>query len=232
MSFSTFGDGSGFKLGVSTMGSWAKIADGERKLFLEAQWKALKAEGDKLKEVARDSVRNAKIRGARRMATSWRGEIFPKKPPPFANRPAYVLGTNAAMPLDHLETGAVMTARGFGLMVPIGEAARFKQPPFTEQAGRLARTIAAMRDKYGKLSWLRRRGQVFYGAWTRNRAGKDRFVALFVVVKSVTIPKKLDTRAAIARAAQGVEGRIAERTMQLFIPAREAMVARETRRAA
>lgn len=232
MSFTTFGDGSGFKLGVSTMGAWARIADGERKLFLEAQWKALKGEGDKIKEVARDSVRQAKIRGARRMATSWRGDIFPKKPPPFANRPAYVLGTNASMPLDHLESGITISGKGVGLMVPIGEAARFKQPAFTEQAGRLARTIAAMRSKYGKLSWLRRRGHLFYGAWTRNRAGKDRFVALFVVVKSVTIPKKLDTRAAILRAARGVETRVAERTMQLFIPAREAMVARETGRAA
>lgn len=229
MSFTTFGDGSGFKLQVRMLGSLAKIADAERALFLESQWRATKEEGDRIKEAARNSVRAAPIKGARRMATSWRGDIFPHKPPPYSNRPAYILGTNASMPLDHLESGITITAKGSGLMIPIGEAARFKQPAFTEQAGRLARVIAAMRQKYGKLVWHRVRGQRFLGAWTRNRAGRDRFVALFVVRQSVTIPKKLDTRAVIARAAQGAPERVASKTMELFAREHDARVERAIR---
>lgn len=215
-----------FTFRAETLGSWARIADAQRALFLRCQYEALKEDGDVIKEAARDTVRKAPIRGARRMATSWRGAMFPKKAPPYASRPAYVLGTNAQMPLDHLETGIVITAKGAGLMIPIGEAAKFKQPAFTEQAGRLARVIQAMTQKYGKLSWAERRGQLFYGAWTRNRAGKDRFVALFIVRKSVTIPKKLDTRATIARLSQGAPQRIADKAMQRFAVGHDAAVAR------
>lgn len=224
--FTAFGDGSGFKLSMSMLGSWSKVADAERALFLESQWRAVKEDGDMIKEAARDTVRKAPIRGARRMATSWRGDIFPKKTPPYGSKPAYVLGTNASMPLDHLESGIVITAKGVGLMIPIGEAAKFKQPAFTEQAGRLARVIAAMRAKYGDLSWSEKRGHLFYGAWTRNRAGKDRFIALFIVRRSVTIPKKLDTRATIARLGQGAPQRVAEKTMQRFVAGHDAAVAR------
>lgn len=215
-----------FVLDVKTLGSWAKIAEAERDLFLASQYTALKEEGEKLKEVARNSVRQAPVRGARRMATSWRGVIFPRKAPPYSNKPGYVLGTNAEMPLFHLEDGVVITARGRGLMIPIGEAAKFKQPAFTEQSGRLARVIAAMRQKYGKLSWHERRGELFYGAWTQNRAGKDRFIALFIVRTRVTIPKKLNTRAEIAAAARGFEQRVAEKTMSRFSAQHDAAVAR------
>ncbi|HRO03722.1 MAG TPA: DUF6441 family protein [Terricaulis sp.] len=219
-----------FVLDVKTFGAWAKIADGERDLFLASQWNALKEEGDKIKEVARDNVRKAPIRGARRMATSWRGVIFPKKAPPYSSKPGYVLGTNAEMPLFHLEDGITITARGAGLMIPIGEAAKFKQPPFTERSGRLARVIAAMQAKYGKLSWFKaRNGQLYYGAFKTTRSGgQQRFVPLFMVRKSVTIPKKLDTRAAIARASQGFEQRVAERTMQRFSAGHDAVVERAT----
>ncbi|HRE44770.1 MAG TPA: DUF6441 family protein [Terricaulis sp.] len=229
MSFKAYSDGSGFKLQANMLGSLAKIADAERDLFLECQWRATKEEGDKIKEAARNSVRAAPIKGARRMATSWRGDIFPHKPPPYSNRPAYILGTNAAMPLDHLETGITITAKGDGLLIPIQEAARFKQPAFTEQSGRLARVIQAMTQKYGKLSWFNTRKGRFLGAWTRNRAGKDRFVALFMVRKSVTIPKKLDTRAVIARAGQGAPERIAAKTMERFAREHDARVERATR---
>ena len=211
---------------VRTLGSWSKVADAQRALFLRCQYEALKEDGDMIKEAARDTVRKAPIRGARRMATSWRGVMFPKKAPPYASRPAYVLGTNAQMPLDHLETGIVITAKGAGLMIPIGEAAKFKQPAFPEQAGRLARVIQAMTQKYGKLSWAKKRGHLFYGAWTRNRAGKDRFVALFIVRKSVTIPKKLDTRATIARLAQGAPQRVAEKAATRFAAGHDAAIER------
>jgi len=234
VSFTVFGDGSGFKLGVHMLGHHRAIADGQRDLYLRAQWRALKEDGDRIKEAARDTVRNAPIRGARRMATSWRGDIFPKKPPPYANRPAYILGTNAAMPLDHLETGVTIHARGrTGLLIPVGEAAKFKQPPFTEQAGRLARTIAAMNAKYGKLSWHKLRdGALGLGAWANTRSGAQRFKLLFVVRRSVTIPKKLDTRAVIARMGAGAPQRIADRTMAIFAAEHDAMVARVTRAAA
>jgi hypothetical protein len=232
VSFTQYGDGSGFKLGVSMLGSWSKIADGERGLYLESQWRALKEEGDLIKEAARDTVRKAPIRGARRMATSWRGDIFPKRPPPFSNRPAYILGTNASMPLDHLETGITITAKGAGLMIPIGEAAKFKQPAFTEQSGRLARVIAAMTAKYGKLSWFKARdGRLYYGAFKTTRSGgQQRFVPLFIVRKSVTIPKKLDTRATIARMGQGFEKRVADKTMARFAAGHDAVVAKATAR--
>ncbi len=215
-----------FTFRAETLGSWAKVADAQMALFLESQWRATKEDGDMIKEAARDTVRKAPIKGARRMATSWRGQIYPTKPPPYSRRPAYVLGTNAQMPLDHLESGIVITAKGAGLMIPIGEAAKFKQPAFTEQAGRLARVIAAMTAKYGKLSWAEKRGQLYYGAWTRNRAGKDRFIALFIVRRSVTIPKKLDTRATIARLAQGAPQRVADKTMQRFSAGHDAAVTR------
>lgn len=230
MSVTRFSDGSGFKLGVETLGSWAAIADGESDLFLESQWKALKAEGDILKGVARQSVRKAKIRGAARMATSWRGNIFPKKAQTRARNPAYILGTNAGMPLDHLETGITITAKGGALMIPIFEAAKWKQPNFVEQSGRLARVVAAMTQKYGKLSWHKlRNGTPALGAWVRNRAGRDQFKPLFILRRSVTIPKKLDTRADIARAAQGFEQRVGARTMELFTAGHDAVVERAMR---
>ncbi|HYD87115.1 MAG TPA: hypothetical protein VEA80_06560 [Vitreimonas sp.] len=227
MTVTRFGDGSGFRLGVETFGAWAKIADGERRLFAESQHKALKEEGDKLKNVGRDAVRKAKIRGAARLATAVRGNIFPKDARAMARKPAYLIGTNASMPLDHLETGITIHAKGGGLMIPIFEAAKFKQPHFATQAGRLSRVIAAMRQKYGELHWhTLRDGTPAYGAWSASRAGKMRFKPLFILRKSVTIPKKHDMSNAIARAAEGFEARVAERTMQLFLAGRDQVVAR------
>lgn len=218
--------GAEFVVKTPRIGYWRAAADAERGLFLKCQWEALRFEGDRLKNLARDSVRKAPIRRASRLATSWRGVILPKKPPPYGNRPSYLLGTNAAMPLDHLETGITITAKGKGLMVPVGEAARFRQPAFTERAGRLYRTIQAMEAKYGKLSWHRLRdGTLGYGAWTTTRGGKARFRLLFVVRKRVTIPKKLSTRAEIAQGSKGIEQRIADRTMRAFLSEREAMLA-------
>lgn len=215
-----------FVLSVSTFGAWSKIADGERELFLSSQWKAVKAEGDKLKNLARDTVRKAKIRRGARLATSWRGQILPAKPPPWGNRPAYLLGTNAPIPLELLETGVTITAKGAALMIPIGEAARFKQPAFTERSGRLARVIAAMKQKYGELSFhTLRNGTRALGAWVEGARGR-RFVALFVLRKSVTIPKRLDTTAEVARAAQGFEDRVARRTMDAFAAGHDDVVAK------
>lgn len=229
MTVEVFGDGSGFKLTADIkIGAMAATADAERALFLESLWGATREEGDRIKDIARDSVRGAPIRGARRMATSWRGTIFPKKPPPYANAPSYVLGTNASMPLDHLETGITITAKGGALLVPIGEAARWKQPAFTEQSGRLSRVLAAMRAKYGKLSWFRARDRnVYLGAFKTTRSGgQQRFTPLFMLRTSVTIKPKLDTRAKIATASQGFANRVANGTMIRFMRDHDARVAR------
>lgn len=232
MTVQRFGDGSGFKFTLETAGSWRAIANGERELYLRSQYQALKEEGDVVKGVARQSVRKGKFRGAARMATSWRGAIFPANRNVLAARPAYVLGTNAAMPLDHLESGITINAKGGALMIPIGEAARFKQPNFVEQSGRLARTIAAMKAKYGELSWRKMRdGTLALGAWSPNRAGVNKFKALFILRRSVTIPKKLDTKNEIAAAARGIEQRVADRTMQLFAAGHDAVVQRAMRSA-
>lgn len=229
MSVTRFGDGSGFSLRADTFGAWGKIADAERDLFLVSQHKALKEEGDKLKLVGRDAVRKAKIRGAARLATAVRGTIFPKLPQARARKPAYLIGTNADIPLKNLETGAVITAKGEGLMVPIGEAAKFKQPNFATQAGRLARVIAAMKQKYGDLKWQKLRdGRLALGAWVAGRTFKQRFKPLFIIVKSVTIPKKHNMSEAIAAAAQGFDQRVAARTMDLFLAGRDAAVTRAT----
>lgn len=229
MAFNVYGDGSGFKLGVETFGSWARIADGERALFLRSQHTALKREGDKLKDVARQDVRASRIRGAARLATSWRGAIFPKDARAMAGRPAYVLGTSAEIPLFLLETGGTIAAKGGALMIPIFEASKFKQPNFATREGRLARTIAAMRAKYGELHWHKLRdGTPAYGAWVQTRAGRTRFRPLFILRKSVTMPKKLDTSNRIARAGQGFEQRVAEETMRLFTAGHDAVVASAT----
>jgi hypothetical protein len=227
MTVTRFGDGSGFSLKVETFGAWAKIAEAERALFAQSQWKALKEEGDKLKNVGRDAVRKAKIRGAARLATAVRGNIFPKDARALARKPAYLIGTNASMPLDHLETGITINAKGGGLVIPIFEAAKFKQPHFATQAGRLARVIAAMRAKYGELRWHTLRDKTpALGAWVQGRAGKMKFKPLFILRKSVTIPKKHDMSNEIARAAQGFEQRVAERTMELFMAGHDAAVQR------
>jgi hypothetical protein len=218
------------RLEVTTppLGAMAKVADAESKLFRRCQWRAVKAEGDKIKTVGRNAVRKAKIRGASRLATAIRGTIFPKDQNALARSPAYVIGSNAEIPLANLETGAVIAAKGKALMIPIGEAARFKQPNFAEQAGRLARTIAAMRAKYGKLSWRKLRGGTLaYGAWAPTRsAGQLRFKALFILRKSVTIPKKHDAEAQMARAGRGFDQRVAEATMRMFAAEHDAVVTR------
>ncbi len=210
------------------LGAYAKVAEAEKALYRRCQHRALKAEGDKIKEAGRNSIRAAKIRGARRLATAIRGTVFPKDERILARAPAYVIGSNAEIPLANLETGATVTAKGGALMIPIGEAARFKQPNFTEQAGRLARTLAAMRAKYGKLSWHKLRdGTLAYGAWAPTRsAGQMRFKALFILRKSVTIPKKHDATNEMKRAARGFEERVAADTMRRFIAEHAATVQR------
>lgn len=210
------------------LGAMARVADAEKALFRRSQWRALKEEGDKIKNVGRAAIRKAKIRGASRLATAIRGTIFPKDQRAMARAPAYVIGNSAEIPLVNLETGAVISAKGGALMIPIGEAARFKQPNFQEQSGRLARTIAAMRAKYGKLSWHKLRdGTLAYGAWAATRsAGQLRFKALFLLRKSVTIPKKHDAEAQMKRAAQGFEQRVADATMRLFMAEHDQVVQR------
>jgi len=219
-------------LNVTTppLGSMIRVAEAEKALYRRCQWRALKSEGDKIKDAGRGAVRKARIRGASRLATAIRGTIFPKDQRAMARTPAYVIGNSAEIPLVNLETGAVITTKGLGLMIPIGEAAKFKQPNFAEQSGRLARTIAAMRQKYGKLSWSKLRdGTLAYGAWINTRsAGQLRFRALFVVRKSATIPKKHDASAQMQRASQGFEQRVGVETMRLFAIEHEAVVARAT----
>lgn len=206
---------------IKTIGNWRALADGDAQGFADAQWQALRDEGDKLKNVARQSVRKAKIRGAARMATSWRGKIFPEKPGSRARAPAYVLGTNAAMPLDHLESGITITAKGSALVIPIGPAARFKQPNFVKQSGRLERVMRAMEQQHGKLVLHKLRdGTMALGVW-KPGAKRQRFLALFILKKTITIPKKLDTRAEIVRAAEGWEQRVGAETMRLYLAGRE-----------
>lgn len=233
MTVTRFGDGSGFKLTVETAGGWRAQAEGERVLFTSSLHKAVKTEGDVIKLAGRDEIRKMKVRGAARMATSVRGTIFPKLPQAGARKPAYLIGTNASMPLDHLGTGITINAKGGGgLMIPIFEAAKFKQPSFATQEGRLARVIAAMKAKYGELAWhTLRDGTPAYGAWVEGRAGKKRFKPLFILRKSVTIPKKHDLNNVIARAAAGFDDRVAQRTMDLFAAGHDAVVARAQRSA-
>lgn len=210
------------------LGSYARVADAEKALFRRCQYKALKAEGDRIKNIGRDVIRKAKIRGASRLATAIRGNMFPKDERVLARAPAYLIGTNAEIPLVNLETGAVITAKGEALMFPIKEAARFKQPNFVAQSGRLARTIAAMQAKYGKLSWHKARdGQLYYGAWVSTRsAGQMRFRPLFILRKSVTIPKKHDAFAQMERAGRNMEQRVADETMRLFLEQHDQVVTR------
>lgn len=209
-------------------GSMMRVAEAEKALFRRCQYRALKSEGDKIKNVGRAAVRKARIRGASRLATAIRGDIFPRGKNIYPRAPAYVIGNAAEIPLDNLESGAVITATGGALMIPIGEAARYKQPNFVERAGRLARTIAAMRAKYGKLSWHKARdGKLYYGAWTATRsAGQMRFKPLFVLRRSVSIPKKHDAFAQMQRAAQGFDVRVGEETMRLFAAEYDQTVAR------
>jgi hypothetical protein len=207
-----------------------RVAEAEKDLFRRSQYKALKSQGDLIKNAGRDAVRKAKIRGASRLATAIRGDVFPRGKNIYPKSPAYVIGTNAEIPLANLETGATISAKGGGLMIPIGEAAKFKQPNFTERAGRLSRTIAAMEAKYGKLSWHKLRdGTLAMGAWAKTRSGGQmRFKALFIVRKSVTIPKKHDATAQMQRAAQGWDTRVAEETMRLFMAEHPQVVGRIT----
>lgn len=215
------------------LGFFARTAEAESLLFRQSMMKAVKSEGDKIKNIGRDAIRKAPIRRASRLATSIRGEVFPRGRNIFPRSPAYVIGTNAQIPLDNLESGAVITAKGNALMFPIGEAAKWKQPNFTEQSGRLARVIAAMTAKYGKLSWHKaRNGELYYGAWRKTRSGGQmRFTPLFKLSKSVTIPKKHDAYAQMERAGRGFDKRVADEAMRLFLADYDQVVGRITGRA-
>jgi hypothetical protein len=223
MALQTYGDGSGFRLKVETLGSWRAIADGQRDLFFVSQFFALKTEGDALKKIGRAAIAGAPIRGAKRLSTSLRGAIFPKDVKKHPHAPAYVLGTNAEIPLIMLDTGGVIHANGRAyLLFPVGVAADFKQPNFEPRAGRLARAIAAMRARFGELFW--RTGTNGLPQLCANAEG--RVVVLFVAKPSVTIPKKTDWRARIAQAAAGFETRVAERTAEKFAAGAEAVTTR------
>lgn len=214
MPFTSYGDGSGFRLKVETLGSWQKIADGQRDLFYRAQYYALKTEGDAAKKIGRQAVSSASIRGAKRLSTSIRGAIFPKDVKKNPKAPAYVIGTNAEIPLMLLDTGGVIHAAGKPyLLVPVGEAAEFKQPNFQPRAGRLSRAIAAMRERYGELFWMTGRNGL---PQLCARGTDDRVIVLFVAQIAVTVPKKTDWRAQVARSLQGADDRIAERAAHTF----------------
>lgn len=215
------------KLGVETFGNWSAIANAERDLFSESQFKALKGEGEAVKIAGRNVIKAAKLRGASKLAGALRGTIFPKNAKVHPQRPAYVLGTSAQKLFELFDTGATIRARSHALLVPIGEAAKVKHPAFAEPSGRASRAYQAMTAKYGKLVQHRLKdGALALGAFVTAGRGKQKFLPLFLLLKQVVIPKKTNVLAEIARASQGLEQRVGERAITEFEQGHDAVVAK------
>ncbi len=210
--------------------SWAEAGslvanlDADRKRWAASVWRAMRKEGEDLKAQLRKDVRAARFRNGGRLANAWRGQMFPRIGTTGTLNPAYAIGNQAANVLDTFEKGAVITARDGALLIPVGPARRIKLRIGQPRSD----LIHEARALYGgQLSTrrLRKSGELALGAYTIVN-GKQRFVPLFILRRTVTAPDLLDATGIMARWQAGLGDRVQAEAGRLFALESEVIAAR------
>lgn len=181
-----------FELTLKSAGSVRGAVDATRADLGVALWRAMKATGDaEFKGALRDQIKQSGLRGGPKLSKTWRGKLFPARPDPKRPtlRPAYSLVNKSPYIVESFESGAPIRARGKLLAVPIGKGRKLKLRP----GMRRGQLIAVAEETYGKLV-LRptKGGQSALGALIASASGKPKFEPLFLLVREVRQPKKLD----------------------------------------
>lgn len=201
---------------IDELGTLLESSEWARRLFAESNWRALAKYGSDLKEDVRANVRKSKIARAGRLAGSWRGRMFPANAKAHADRPAFVIGTNAPHIVETFEEGPVIKSKGGGLLIPIGPARRIKLA-IGEPRSALKRKALAMYGAQRLVSRrLKRTRQLALGVYTGAEGGGRKFIPLFVIVRQVQAPKLLKGYAIIEEGAKALPARASALTFREF----------------